>query len=256
MLLRNRIIGMAGALALAGFFAGPAFAEGFDGLLDADYAHLSTNHGGGNDNDYGGGATGMFDVGSGFAVQGDGGYHHGDGSSSDWNVDGSVFWTGMRGRIGATGGYDSVNGDGADIHATHYGAFGNWYAMRSITIGVKGGGFSGSGDAKGEYLGAALTGYVTPNFSLQGGYDYTHLDHFGNENDWSARAEYLLSERTPLALYAGYTNSKLSDGGPTTNVFTVGLTYFFGSGRPESLVVRQRTGAEEWGNTFAPTLLH
>jgi hypothetical protein len=250
-------------LALATCIASPAFAtDGFNGLLGVDYSHLSVNHGGGDANNYGGNLTGMFDLGSQFAVQADGGYHHvelshGGGNSNDWNGGGTAFWTGDLGRAGATVSYNSTDGNGAgnDGHATNYGAFGNWYALPSITFGVKGGGFSGSSDTKGEYAGAALTGYVTPDFSLQGGYDYTHLQHFGNENDWSARAEYLFSEQTPIAVYAGYTNSKLSDGGPTINVVSIGLTYFFDSTGPESLEAHDRTGAERWGNSFGPTLL-
>ncbi|HEY5338992.1 MAG TPA: hypothetical protein VIJ85_12365, partial [Rhizomicrobium sp.] len=69
---------------------------------------------------------------------------------------------------------------------------------------------------------------------------------------WSARAEWLVSERTPIAVYAAYTNSTLSDGGPTINVFSIGLTYFCDPTGPETLVAHQRTGAEEWGNTFDP----
>jgi hypothetical protein len=247
-------------LALAGCIASPASAmPGFNGLLGVDYSHLSVNHGGGNGNDYGASATGMFDVGSQFALQADGGYHYVDisngGHTNDWNAGGTGFWTGYIGRIGATAGYNSLDGDGSDGHATNYGAFGNWYAADAITFGLKGGGFSGSSDTKGEYAGAALTGYVTPDFSLQGGYDYTHLQHFGNENDWSARAEYLFSERMPLAVYAGYTNSKISDGGPTINLFSVGLTFFCDPVGPESLEAHDRTGAERWGNSFGPTLL-
>jgi hypothetical protein len=258
---RNKIIGTASALALAACIASPAFAmDGFNGLLGADYSHISINHGGGNANDYGANATGMFDVGSQFALQADGGYHHldisnGGGNTNDWNIAGTGFWTGGMGRVGATVGYNSSNGGGSDVHATNYGAFGNWYATRSITFGIKGGGFNASGNTKGDYAGAALTGYVTPDLSLQGGYDYTHLQHAGNENDWSAKVEYLFSERTPIAIYAGYTDSKIGSGGPTISVFSIGLTYFCDPTGPESLIAHERGGAEQWGNSFGPTLL-
>jgi hypothetical protein len=258
---RSKIIGTAGAFALAACIVSPALAaSGFDGLLGVDYSHFSANNGGGSANDYGGSATGMFNLGSHFGIQADGGYHHfdagsGGGNSNNWDAGGTGFWTGRMGRIGVTGGYTSVSGNGNDIHATNYGAFGDWYATHAITFGVKGGGFSASGDSKGEYGGAALTGYITQNLSLQGGFDYTHIQHVGNEDDLSAKVEYLFSERVPVAIYAGYTNSKITGGGPTINVFLVGLTYFCDSAGPESLVVHQRTGAEEWGNSFGPTLL-
>ena len=229
----------------------------FDGLLGVDYSHLNANHGGGNANEYGGDASGMFGLGSAFAVQADGGYHYVDvnhgGDTNDWNIDGTAFWRGEMGRIGAVVGYDSANAShGSDDHATNYGAFGEWYATPWLTVGVKGGGFSGSRDVDGDYIGAAGTGYIIPDVSLTAGYDYTHVNHEGNENDWSAKGEWLISEQTPLAVYGAYTNSKLSGGGSTVNVFTVGLTYFFESTGPAPLVERQRTGAEEWGNTFSP----
>jgi hypothetical protein len=259
--LRNKIIGTASALVLTACVASPAFAmAGFNGLLGVDYSHLSVNQGGGSANDFGGAATGMFNVGSQFALQADGGYHYldasnGGGHSNDWNAGGTALWTGYMGRIGATAGYNSVDGGGSDAHATNYGAFGDWYAMRALTIGVKGGAFNASGDTKGEYLGGALTGYVTSDFSLQAGYDYTHLQHAGNESDLSVKAEYMFSERMPLSFYAGYTNSKISSGGPTINVFSVGLTFYCDPVGPESLEAHQRAGAEQWGNSFGPSLL-
>jgi hypothetical protein len=251
-------MGTAGAAALAIFIAGPAFAgeSGFDNLLGVDYSHYSVNHGG-NANEYGGDVSSMYGFGS-FAVQGDGGYHHDDvsdggGSSNDWDIDGTAFWRGGMGRVGAVVGYDSSDAShSSDDHDTSYGAFGEWYASRWLTAGIKGGAFNGSSDLKGDYLGAEGVGYITPNVSLTVGYDYTHADHAGNENDWSVKGEWLLSERMPIAVYGAYTNSKLGGGGSTVNVFTIGLTYFCGSSGPEPLVERQRTGAEEWGNTFSP----
>lgn len=258
MSLRSKIIGSASALVLAVCVAGPASA--MQGILGVDYSHLSVNHGGGDANNYGLGGTGMFDLGGNFGVQADGGYHHldgnGGGSSNNWNVGGAAFWTGMEGRVGATVAYTDATGGGLDLHATNYGAFGDWYATRSITVGLKGGGFSANHGANGDYLGAALTGYVTQDFSLQGGYDYTHINHAGNENDWTVKAEYLFSERTPISGYIGYTNSKIGSGGPTINVFFLGLTYYCDGGAgPESLAAHQRTGAEQWGTSFGPTLL-
>lgn len=260
MSLRNSIIATAGALTLAACITSPVFAMGgFNGLLGIDYSHLTVNHGGGSGNDYGGAATGMFNLGSPFALQLDGGYHHIDishgGNSNDWDVGGTALWTGGMGRVGATVAYDSADGGGNDVHATNYGAFGEWYAMRALTVGVKGGAFNASGDSNGDYFGGALTGYVMPDFSLRAAYDYTHLQHVGNENDWSVKAEYLLSERTPVSFYLGYTNSKLGSGGPTVSVFSVGLTLYCDPVGPESLEAHQRTGAEQWGNSFGPSLL-
>ncbi len=259
--LRNKIIGTASAIALAACVASPAFAmDGFNGLVGVDYSHLSVNNGGGDANDYGLGGSGLFNLGSDFGFQADGAYHHldanGGGSSNQWNVGGAALWTGMMGRIGASVSYNDSTGGGLSLQATNYGAFGNWYATNGITFGVKGGGFSANHGVDGDYFGAALTGYLNPDLALSGGYDYTHINHAGNENDWSVRAEYLFSQQTPISLWAGYTNSKIGSGGPTINVFSIGLTYYCdGSAGPESLEAHQRTGAEQWGTSFGPTLL-
>src|SRR6202012_3983172 len=110
------------------------------------------------------------------------------GSINDWNAGGTALFTGGMGRVGATVGYNSASTGGTDTHATNYGAFGSWYATRFFTLGVKGGAFNSTGDSKGDYFGGAVTGYVVPNFSLRVGYDYTHLQHVGNETDLSVRA--------------------------------------------------------------------
>ncbi|HUB85069.1 MAG TPA: hypothetical protein VL971_05205 [Rhizomicrobium sp.] len=262
MSLRNTIIGSASALALAACIASPASAmPGFNGLLGVDYSHLTVNHGGGDGNDYGGAATGMFNLGAQFALQLNGGYHHidvshGGGSSNDWDAGGTALWTGGMGRIGANVGYNSASASGTEVHATNYGAFGEWYAMGALTVGVKGGAFNATGSTKGDYFGGALTGYVVPDFSLRAGYDYTHLQGAGNESDLSVKAEYLLSERTPFSVYLGYTNSKIGSGGPTVGIFSVGLTFYCDPVGPESLEAHQRRGAEQWGNSFGPALLH
>jgi hypothetical protein len=256
--LRKAILGSACALALAGFAASPALAgsmTGFDGLLGVDYSHLSVNHDGGDANLYGVSGTGTFGLAPEFAAQIDGGYHrvdvnHGD-SANDWNVDGSAFWRASMGRLGAVVGYDSTNGDGDDEHTTRYGGFGEWYGSNWFTLGLKGGGTSGSHDSDGDYLGAAATAYATPDLAFTAGYDYTHIQHAGNENDWSIKGEWLFSERMPISVYADYTNSKISHDGPTTNIFSVGLTYYV-DGDEAPLVERQRTGSEQWGTSFGP----
>jgi len=259
--LRSKILGSACALALAAL-ASPAFADGmtnFDGVFSGDYDHFDTNHGGGSGSDYGVSGSGAFGFGaSNWAGEVDGGYHHssGDGFDSDnWNIDGSVMYRGMWGRAGGVVGYTSVNGSGLDINATNYGGFAEWYAGHAFTVGVKGGGFNADHGLNGDYVGVALTGYVMPDFALRGAYDYAHLSHFGNENDWSAQGEWLVSERTPISIYAGYTNSRISGfgGSDTSNIWMVGIKYYCDNG-PSTLVDRQRSGAATWGTSFDTTI--
>ncbi len=261
MSLRNKILGTACALAL-GAFAAPAYADmtNFDGALGVDYSHLDANQGGGSANAWGGSGSGVFGLGSNFAAEVDGGYHNtsfsgGGGSVNDWNVDGSIFWRGSMGRVGAVVGYNSLDGNGNNLNATNYGGFGEWYAGSAFTVGLKGGGFNASGHTNGEYVGLALTGYATPDIAITGGYDYTHLSHVASENDWSLKGEWLISERTPFALYGAYTNSKFSSGGPTINTWTIGLTYYCDPDGRATLVDRMRGGTAQWGTSFGPTIL-
>jgi len=246
---------IASLLASAAFAASPALADGtdFSGLLGGDYAHLSADHGFGDANVWGVTGSGVVNFGTpGLAAEGDAGYQNfsGNGSSNLWNVDGSLFWRMPEGRIGGVIGYDSASNGGG--HTTNYGGFGEWFAGSSFTLGAKGGGFNASFHSDGYYAGGNLTGYVIPDFALSGGIDYTHFNHFTNETDWNLRAEYLLSERVPVSIWGGYTNSNLSNGGPDINAFLVGVNLYFNGNGGTSLVDRQRDGAARWGTSFAP----
>jgi hypothetical protein len=251
--LRSTILATACAAALA-TIAGPAFADGmtdFSGILSGDYSNISASHGGGSINSWGGSGSGMFGLGSNFAAQIDAGYHNynfSGGSLNDWNVDGSAFWRGTMGRIGAVVGYNSVSGGGAHGNVTNYGGFGEWFASSMFTVGLKGGAFTGGGSSGSDYLGAAATFYAMPDLSFTGGYDYDSLGHGGgNANTWSITAEWLVSERTPISIYAGYDNTSLSGGGSSINTWTIGIRLYTDPEGPAPLVERQRSGAETWG---------
>jgi len=255
MVLRSIILASVAAVALAA----PASAAGFDGVLSGDYAHLDANGGGGSANSWGVSGGGFFGFAPDWGAQVDGGYHHVDGSGlsvNDWNVDGSIQWRGMWGRVGGVIGYNSNDaGGGGSIDVTNYGGFVDWYASHSITVAVKAGGFNANHGVDGDYAGAQLTGYATPDLALSVSYDYTHLQHAGNENDWGLQAEWLVSETTPVSIYAGYTNSKIGGGGPTINVWGGGVKFYMDQPGPVTLVDRQRSGAETYGAGFGPTIL-
>jgi hypothetical protein len=253
--LRSTILGSACALAL-GVLSVPALADGmmnFDGVLSGDYANFSADHGG-SLNSWGGSGSAAFGFGSSnFAGEVDGGYHNlnGSGVNDDvWNIDGSVFWRANEGRIGAVVGYDSLSGGGSSGHVTNYGGFGEYYAGSSVTLGLKAGGFSASG-FNGDYAGAAVTFYAMPNLAFTGGYDYTNFSHSTSENDWSIRGEWLISQTTPVSIYAGYDNSKISGVSSTISVWSVGIKLYCDP-VPATLVERQRSGTAQWGTSFSP----
>ncbi len=257
MSYKRNALCVASLLASVAFATSPAFAggmTGFSGLLSGDYANVSANHGG-NADVWGVSGSGAFGLGENFVGEVDTGYQSfsGHGSVSDWTVDGSVFWRASNGRIGLVVGYNSVSGGGFSANATNYGVFGEWFATPAITLGLKGGGFSGNHGGDGSYVAGAITGYVMPDLSFSGGIDYTNVNHFTNETDWSIRAEYLFSEKTPISVWAGYVNSHFSGGLPSANTWIVGLTlYCNGPDTGTALVDRQRGGPAKWGTSFSP----
>jgi hypothetical protein len=258
--LRATILASAGALALAAFTVGAAQAAApadFAGVLSADYGHLDANNGGGSGNSWGINGSGEFGLGgSGFAGEIDGGYRNLSGGglhANDWSIDGSVFWHMTHGRLGAVVGYNSVDVSGGGTgHLTNYGGFGEWFAGSNVNLGLKAGGFTGSNHTDGDYLGAAATFYAMPDLAITGAYDYTHVQHFGNENDWTIKGEWLVSEKTPVSLFAGYTNSHIT-GGDSANIWFIGVKLYTNGDGSSTLVDRQRNGAATWGTSFTAT---
>jgi hypothetical protein len=185
------------------------------------------------------------------AVEVDGGYHNvsGTGASVDvWNVAGSAYWAGFMGRLGATLSYNSVDTSGVNGHVTGYGAFGEYYATQAITLGLNGGGFSvngsvsglGSGGTSGSYIGGGATGYLIPDFAINGAINYisfsgVHLTTYG------AGLEYLFNENVPISIYGGYSTTQFSGGGGHINQWLIGFK-FYTNGNGVTLVDRQRNG--------------
>lgn len=258
MSLRTNLIAAASVLALVSLSA-PASAE-FAGVVNGNYSNIDINHGGGSADVYGISGGGMFGLAPDWAAQIDGGYHRlsGNGADADnWNIDGAAFWRAQAGRIGATIGYNDVTGGGLSAHTTNYGLFGDWYATEAVTVGVKGGYFNAEHGEDGEYAGVGVTGYVMPDLALSGSYDYAHFKGFTTENDYTAQAEWLISERTPVSVYGGYTRSEFSGtGGVAANTWFVGVRFYCDPTDSATLVSRQRNGAEIYGTSFGPSALH
>jgi hypothetical protein len=100
--------------------------------------------------------------------------------------------------------------------------------------------------ADGYYAGGAVKAYVTPDFAVNGGIDYTRYNQFGgsNETDYTVGAEYLLSEKAPMSLNAGYTHSEFSGGAHSDTVF-VGLRLYADGPNVSTLTDHQRSGLLE-----------
>jgi hypothetical protein len=120
-----------------------------------------------------------------------------------------------------------------------------------FTLGVKGGGFSGDAGLSGENIGVQAVAYAWRDFAVTGTYDYFHISHAGNENDWGAQLEWLVSERVPVSVWGGYEHSDVANVGHA-NTFLAGLKLYTDGFGPAALVDRQRGGVEQWGTKFSP----
>ncbi len=162
-----------------------------------------------------------------------GGYHNLAGSVG--NGGGAVFWQGSEFRFAVNGNYFSAPG----FHLANYGAGGEWYASPSWTFAVRGGGVSGQSGISGGYVGGDAKFYITPNLSVDGGVDYLSLNSLSLTSE-SVRAEWLVSQSTPISVFGGYEHT---DSGIAGNIdaFIVGIKIYTNDA-PGALVDRQRGG--------------
>jgi hypothetical protein len=247
----------ASAAAMGLVISAPALADapvGFAGTLGGSYTDRNFGgdaHGSANlwaaegQAAFGLGMFGVRDLGA----EIDGGYHNlsrngGGGIDQIWNVGGHLFWApGTQGRLGATVQYDSFSGH---RHLTQYGGFAEYYLNEMITLGLNGGGWSGRrgtfgrGD-DGGYVAGGVTGYAMPDLALTGQVSYfsgsgAHLTNY------TAQAEYLVSETMPVSVFGGYTYTDVPGPRNHLNQWLIGVK-FYTNGNGTTLVDKHRNGA-------------
>jgi hypothetical protein len=185
-----------------------------------------------------------------WTVQGDGAYDNltgpsGIGRVHEGTVSGSAFWSAAKGRIGASVGYNNFGTDhSSSVNWASYSAFGLYYPTDRITLGLRGGGVSGSG-VSGGFVGVRAIGYATPDLALNADVDAITVAH-RTIRRYGVGGEYLMSETVPVSLTLGYTYADLGVASIHLNKYMVGLKVYFG-GKTSSLVDRQRSGVETWG---------
>jgi hypothetical protein len=264
---RTTMMGTGCALAMAALAAGPAAADTLTGLnLAAQAGFQSDDNSAASDTVksgiVGGSIAGPITEVSNLNFEADASYstswadHY---SAIDWVFSGSVFWANMDGRIGVNLNYETLTGAG---HVTSGGLFGEWY-FGSITAMGKAG-FSNSGGnspitngGTGNYMGAAVVGYLTPDLAITGAVDWQDLVITGNPYQvvgrydngltaWQINAEYLFDEDYGFTGYAGFVHNTFRLGGVSTddNVWQIGLRWY--TGAPESLMTSARTGTLHW----------
>jgi hypothetical protein len=233
----------------------PAFADapqGFAGTLSGSYTDWNFSNGGGNANLWSTNGQAAFGLGmQDLAAEFDGGYHsvsNGSAGNLDiWNVGGHLFWApAAPWRVGGTLQYESLSGFGANTHLYQYGAFGEYYFNDMVTLGLNGGGWSGrqgtfgTGNS-GGYVGGGATAYVMPDLALTGQINYFSGDN-AHLTNYTAQAEYLVSESTPVSVFGGYTFTDVP--GPKNHIdqWLIGVK-FYTSGNGTTLVDKHRNGA-------------
>src|SRR5215472_7693712 len=144
----------------------------YSATFQGDYAHVDVDNGGGSADVWGGQGSLRAALAPlfGLDAQADGGWHQlsANGTNlNDWDVNGSLFWLGSLGRIGANVGYNHLDTNGlGSAHATNYGGFAEWYAAPMITVGAKIGDASlSNGGGRGIYTGGEIVWYITPDIA-------------------------------------------------------------------------------------------
>jgi len=242
--MKIKLLAGACAVAVCTLWFGQASADP-TATLGGGYSYSDIGGVSGHVNDWSVNGSVAVPVAPNWTVQADGAYDNfsgtGGGSVHSDQIGGSVYWTGAKGRIGATANYNEFGGSGASIHFENYGAFGVLYPTDRITVGLKGGDLTSSGFSAG-YVGGEVIGYPTPDLALSGTIDYTSINSV-HITSYGAHAEYLVSHTLPVAVTGGYSYSDVTGG--HLNTYMIGLKIYFGG--KGSLVEHQRTGDETWG---------
>lgn len=165
----------------------------------------------------------------------DGGYHN-SGGSSGGNFGGALFWYDPSFRVAASGNYLSLG----SATISNYGVGGEWFASPQWTLAVRGGGISAGSTTSGGYGGGDVKFYATPNIALSAGVDYIDFSGIGITAE-NVRAEWLVSQTTPVSIFGGYTHLDIGSG-PTQDAFVVGIKIYTNDPAGSALVDRQRGG--------------
>jgi opacity protein-like surface antigen len=216
--------------------------------ISAGYDHLSA----GNLNGFSGRGDLLVSLSNpGLNIQLSGGDEHFDisGTSVDIaDISGSVFWRDRMGTFGASVAYHrlsaAVNFQGMHTNgaatAESYGAFGEYYFNRSLTLRVKGGAFSG--DFEGYYGGGGVAVYPSHNMAISANYDYVSLKHGGHSSRPGASFEILPYEPWPATVTVNYAREMEAGG---YNVIGVVLKWHFGA-YENDLRAWDRAGPTQW----------
>jgi hypothetical protein len=176
----------------------------------------------------------------------------GGASSQQIGLGGVLLWWAPNWRSAVSLGQVLSQRPGPDTRATHLHAYGVWFPTEQVTLSTKGGGFTGH--ANGEYAGAAINVYLTPDLAFFGAVDRTWFDAGFRENDWTGSVQWLPTERLPLAVGLGVTRNCISGrfAADATTAF-INVRLFYNRSGHTSLSGRERTGPTGWPSSFRPS---
>ncbi|MDR3525822.1 MAG: hypothetical protein P4L57_00980 [Rhizomicrobium sp.] len=232
-----------------------AHAVDISGLAGVGYGRVT-----GGVNEYGGDGAALFSFGnSGFQAQISGGDTHAQTksiSADSAHISADIFWRDPKGSFGTTLSYHrisagisayGISGRG-NANAESYGAFGEWYASRWLTLRFKGGGYNG--DADGAYAGGGLGLYLGRNLVLNGTYDYVTMNGAGHLSTAGTSLEFMPYQPWPFSTAIQYSRATQSGGGKSTDV--IGFVLKFRLGQSDmDLRSWDRKGPTQWNGALA-----
>ena len=166
------------------------------------------------------------------------------------NLSAIYFWNECDWRFGPTAGYgwnwwnysysNSLYNDQSNpiynSHAFNVGGYGQWLPSCGFTGSAKAGGIFG--DDSGWYGGLSLGYYFCDDFDFCGDYDYYSFDAW---KVYGLRADWQVSQTTPLAVSAGFNYNAYGNGSTDTR-YSIGLKYQWNIPTSHTLEDREHTG--------------
>ena len=143
---------------------------------------------------------------------------------------GALLMRNWAGVFGPAVNYNITMGD-FRVHYLSYGIFTDINVSESFTIFSKAGLFNGTVNFKGAYYGLGFRFYPMPNIALTAKtqrIDFRSSSGYGDYNDYSLMAEYLIGSFMPVSLYGGYTYSGIPSG-IEYDTWTLGLRFYIGN---------------------------
>lgn len=235
-------------------------ADEFSGLLDGSFAYSNDRVGPAIDTDQytvrGSLLYTADNPGFGFQLDGQDSFYYGlrHNDAHLWSAGGSVFWRDAKGTVGVSGSYFSSDAPAAPFFAgktsiESYGAFGEYYPFKNLTLQLKGGGTSGPAGLASYFAGGGIVFYDGPDLAVHANFNFTSFTSGQDWSDYDVGAEYLPFNSVPVSITVGYDHAIVAGVGYTSTIYA-GLKYHFGSGRV--LSDYHRTGPAEYTGVSTP----